>query len=266
MRDEHHGWRPPLRDEHAIVTRWSLDGRRRWSAPQPVAVDGQMLLKSFVPSAYDAARGLFFAGYEGKHHSLACIATSTDGGVNWTTLARPGDKPHRHHGGPDCWGKKASYLGRAADTYVLPMLSSDAEVPLPPSGGGDGDGLLSQRSAAAASAGRAKNHAAAASKAAKAIAAVEATSRGPSVIERVLYRQDFGTAGGWREIRGVQVVHLDTSYAEIAKPVSEADAQRRTAINRTAIKWYLDRLGKLERYRRQMYTRPRPFSQLSPRL
>jgi hypothetical protein len=64
-----------------------------------VSVDGVRLLKSFVPSSYDATRGLFYAGYEGRQHSLACLATSRDG-LNWSTLATPADAPYRwcdHH-------------------------------------------------------------------------------------------------------------------------------------------------------------------------
>ncbi|KAL3912903.1 MAG: hypothetical protein SGPRY_008174 [Prymnesium sp.] len=62
----------------------------------------------------------------------------------------------------------------------------------------------------------------------------------------VWYRRDFGTAGGWREIRGVQVAsvgpHLRTSGAVTPLEVEHVKS------------YYLDRLGKLERYRRQIYS------------
>jgi hypothetical protein len=62
----------------------------------------------------------------------------------------------------------------------------------------------------------------------------------------VWYRRDFGTAGGWREIRGVQIVELDSilsnDSATAAKPAGRVSS------------YYLDRLGKLERFRRQIYS------------
>ena len=65
--------------------------------------------------------------------------------------------------------------------------------------------------------------------------------------EYIWYRKDFGTAFGWREVRGMQVVELDKRFAEIHGSGSITDiAQRHT-------EWYLDRLGKLERFRRHTY-------------
>ena len=65
----------------------------------------------------------------------------------------------------------------------------------------------------------------------------------------VWYRRDFGTPGGWREIRGVQVVEFKENLFEmhmrptpIVKPLQRVGS------------YYLDRLGKLERYRRQIYS------------
>ena len=65
--------------------------------------------------------------------------------------------------------------------------------------------------------------------------------------EYIWYRKDFGTAFGWREVRGMQVVELDKRFADIP----HADSQTRIATRHT--EWYLDRLGKLERYRRHTY-------------
>lgn len=64
----------------------------------------------------------------------------------------------------------------------------------------------------------------------------------------VWYRQDFGTPGGWREIRGVQVVQLNTSLDHFSRPQSIVLPVRRVG------SYYFDRLGKLERYRRQIYS------------
>lgn len=63
----------------------------------------------------------------------------------------------------------------------------------------------------------------------------------------VWYRRDFGTPGGWREIRGVHIVSLGSELPEIA-----AGAGPRNQTVRSS--WYLDRLGKLERFRRQIYS------------
>lgn len=65
--------------------------------------------------------------------------------------------------------------------------------------------------------------------------------------EYVIYRHDFGTAYGWREIRGVQVVELSTRFAEIGASAAK------TEIEKVHARWYFDRLGKLERYRRHIY-------------
>ena len=65
--------------------------------------------------------------------------------------------------------------------------------------------------------------------------------------EYIWYRKDFGTSFGWREVRGVQVVELDQRFADIPySPTATGIATRHT-------EWYLDRLGKLERYRRHTY-------------
>jgi len=75
----------------------------------------------------------------------------------------------------------------------------------------------------------------------------------------VWYRRDFGTWGGWREIRGVQAVSLQPRISDCA--VSRQAAARLRRKRKLAAKtvpklelvssFYLDRLGKLERYRRQ---------------
>eukprot|EP00966_Prymnesium_polylepis_P109671 2537833-Prymnesium_polylepis.1 len=68
----------------------------------------------------------------------------------------------------------------------------------------------------------------------------------------VWYRQDFGTPGGWREIRGTQVVSLSrrlrgpgggTGRENVLPPTFKKESS-----------YYFDRLGKLEKYRRQIYS------------
>ena len=65
--------------------------------------------------------------------------------------------------------------------------------------------------------------------------------------EYIWYRKDFGTSFGWREVRGVQVVELDQRFAEIQHSTVK------TTIRTRHRAWYLDRLGKLERFRRHIY-------------
>ena len=65
--------------------------------------------------------------------------------------------------------------------------------------------------------------------------------------EMVLYRQDFGQEGGWREVRGIQVVELNARLSDI--PLHDVE----TGVRRRLASWYLDRLGKLEHYRRHVY-------------
>ena len=62
----------------------------------------------------------------------------------------------------------------------------------------------------------------------------------------VWYRKDFGTPGGWREIRGVQAAEVNTPFELMP------NATVRTRVRHVRAAWYLDELGKLERYRRQI--------------
>ena len=65
--------------------------------------------------------------------------------------------------------------------------------------------------------------------------------------ELVWFRTDFGTTGGWREIRGVRVAELNQRFVDIE------NGPQATEIKKLHASWYLDRLGKLEHYRRQSY-------------
>ena len=66
--------------------------------------------------------------------------------------------------------------------------------------------------------------------------------------ELVWYRRDFGTEGGWREIRGLHIVEMAAKLEQIA----ESNAGR-SQVKKVHASWYFDRLGKLERFRRQIY-------------
>lgn len=84
----------------------------------------------------------------------------------------------------------------------------------------------------------------------------------------VWYRQNFGTSYGWREIRGLQVAEIKLcktkgvwAHVNDAKGIKALPTVRLGMINSSLLVkkekllgWYLDRLGKLERYRRQLYS------------
>jgi len=72
-------------------------------------------------------------------------------------------------------------------------------------------------------------------------------SRAAASAGRVLYRKDFGTPAGWREVRGVQV-------AELPRPLGDVNGAAEPTGSRTLVSWYFDRLGKLEKLRRQVYS------------
>ena len=65
--------------------------------------------------------------------------------------------------------------------------------------------------------------------------------------ELVWYRGDFGGKDGWREIRGVRVAELNQRFVDIR------NGPQATEVKELHASWYLDRLGKLEQYRRQVY-------------
>ena len=84
----------------------------------------------------------------------------------------------------------------------------------------------------------------------------------------VWYRQNFGTSYGWREIRGLQVVEIKLcrskgiwQKATNPKVIAALPSVRLHELNSSLLVvrnrllgWYLDRLGKLERFRRQLYS------------
>ena len=131
-------------DEHAIVRRWSPDGHTNWSAPVAVSLAGKPKLRTFwvgasttdtwpsasmvVASPGTSAvpqRQPLLAGYEGIW-GVACLASSTDGGMTWRNLASPADRATHLAPGSEasiavCADRAPSFLQRAADAYVTPV-------------------------------------------------------------------------------------------------------------------------------------------------
>ena len=80
-------------DEHRVISRVSADGVHRWGEGETLTIDGSKLLKSFTPE-FDAARGIYLAGYETRHNSLACLAESTQlGREHAMSMCRGGMPP-----------------------------------------------------------------------------------------------------------------------------------------------------------------------------
>jgi len=176
------------RDDAIQAFAESEDGISGWTNPEQIRFplwkreeDRTIAIYNF--KFRNASRKIkFVAGYQGDA-GQSCIAGSVDG-IEWKPLAHPSDK-----GTYEC---SKSYLGRAGDTYIVPLYDSKRDR------------------------------------------------------ELVWYREDFGTKSGWREIRGVQVVEVNRTFEHMEK--------RGTGIRKKHAKWYLDRLGKLERFRRQIYS------------
>ena len=61
------------------------------------------------------------------------------------------------------------------------------------------------------------------------------------VTAQVSYRKDFGTATGWREIRGLQVVELSQRFSRLRNA-------SRAAIGRVHAAWWVDRIKPLSPY------------------
>ena len=269
-----------MQDEHQIVVSESADGLGRWTDETPISIEGSSIVKSFtasrvgsasnfkrmyrqnalaalrasmassIPEGFDAPEmdvadvgiaDMMISGYEGIG-GVACLATSVDGGVTWSTLASPeGDRFHfsgrnypvDNHGNiltgailvnstnhthmkgyraADCkpiphYSGAKSYLGRAADTYVVPVsLSPDAfrETRHQPTifhGELDAmnlrDGgmpMSTRRWLAFRNAKRLENRS----------------------NEFIIYRHDFAAGGGWREIRGAKIAGLRSEMADVA--------------------------------------------------
>jgi|EP00966_Prymnesium_polylepis_P230530 hypothetical protein len=116
--------------------RHSQNGVSDWSDGQYVTVEGDSRIGTFTmvntPSLDVMVHGQpsrlrFLGGYEGEGGE-ACLAESDDG-LSWSNLHSRGD-----HGDNDddgwterrCYGESSSFLGRAADAYVMPVVVSQA--------------------------------------------------------------------------------------------------------------------------------------------
>lgn len=111
-----------------------------WSRGTWVTVEGIRSLGTFTAVNYPSLpvdiggkreQRRFIGGYEG-YQGEACLAFSEDG-IRWSNLHSDGDHP----GGPSwddddddwththkCYGESDSFLRRAADAYVLPVVVS----------------------------------------------------------------------------------------------------------------------------------------------
>lgn len=108
-----------LRQPTAFVRR-SANGLDGWSDAVPVRLDGKEPRGTFaIAVGAGASAKRLVAGYEGKR-ARACLATSTDG-VDWATVAAPQGAASKGKRRSECWDGSTSFLGRAADTYVLPL-------------------------------------------------------------------------------------------------------------------------------------------------
>ena len=190
------GWE---RTMNAYSHRTSSDGVRDWSAPTAVQVEGNRFMGTFTAVAgpslskiqEQSAKLNHLVGYEGNR-GRACLAYAMNSDSDFTNLASNGDRWIGRRDGA-CYWNSASVLGRAGDTYIMPLVDTKRQR------------------------------------------------------EVVWYRRDFGTIGGWREIRGIQAVMTHHRMAD--RPSRNGVT---TIANRT--EWYLDRLGKVERFRRQAYS------------
>ena len=233
----------------------SSDGVTAWSRGELVSVDGFQqgptgsFTMTLLPSTTKSGP-VWLAGYEGAA-SKACLAVSRDGSTFFTLPTVPPDGTLRSRKLANetlpaqlrshSWNRRAPFsntlvnplsrscvdgtpsaLGRAADCNVQPVLN---------------------------------------------------TRTGQWY---VWFRKDYGTPGGWREIRGVQVVALNASLslsaaglqaprsvptsltaaisATSAASISDEMQAIHAPPDSVLASYYFDRLGKVERYRRQVYS------------
>ena len=257
-------------DNHAIVSRWSPDGRSNFTAPQTVELVGSphrgRKLKTFMVAqaaqarrtaadanlhppqgASDAHEGdghVLYAGYEGGR-SQACLATSADG-LHFRTIS-PRHNPRDNRA---CSDATRSLLGRAADAYVTPLAGRrdlvranhmrrtrrmHAHIPQAEAGVG--------RDLVCSPAVQRRMHMHAGRAWAGTIMSCTAHPSQPTVhvTAQVSYRKDFGTATGWREIRGLQVVELSQRFSRLRNA-------SRAAIGRVHAAWWVDRIKPLSPY------------------
>ncbi|KAL1526128.1 hypothetical protein AB1Y20_014856 [Prymnesium parvum] len=276
--------------EYAVSS--SPDGLDWWGPPTPLSVDGfsssASLTGSFTAGAAGGGgrrRRGFAAGYEGAN-SRVCLAHSADG-KRWRTVSTdvaPRVREARREARPahltTAYRKRMAELSggltlrkkhvlRACDDDIRRCVASGASSRASRvrheangSAGAATSGRISRCLLAAHANRTLSGRCAAAARldARGEMARVDCVDGSHSALGRagdctiqplylsggggqiVWFRRDYGTAGGWREIRGVQVHALE--------PPLDAHADGGARVH----SYYLDRLGKLERFRRQIYS------------
>ena len=259
----------------------SADGLSKWHRSRKITLDSfsHGVTGSFTASAQ---RGSFVAGYEGAN-SKACLAHSTDG-RHWTTVAtgglpilgsipaeqvRDAHDPHQLAPLPKATRERPKHLTKSKVKIHLRQapykFDCGADILRCLDGGATwGGGLVWTCIQEAFMNGSITRKCGEAIEPKMHPLLSDCVDGSRSALGRagdcnvqpvfdvrrqrqlVWYRQDFGTPGGWREIRGVQVVELNGT---LDKP-----SQSLLQPTRKLSSYYLDRLGKLERFRRQVYS------------
>ncbi|KAL1525917.1 hypothetical protein AB1Y20_020744 [Prymnesium parvum] len=227
-----------------------------WREGAPLTLDGG---GEGMTGTFTAAEGggRHLAGYEGAN-SKACLAASSDG-IAWATL------PTGASVGPTSPHATPPHLLRARFNLRADPTASRACAPpihaCASNGSKWGGGVMMDCLLRALRAGGVTHAACAAALRAYAAArAVDCADGSASRLGRaadayvqpmeaagrqlVWFRRDYGGPGGWREIRGVQVVEV---HGGVGGDLRKARLEGVGG-------YYLDRLGKLERFRRQIYT------------
>ena len=254
----------------------SLDGVQWGSADQsePLTFDGGAVGMTGTFTAVGQEGKLFLSGYEGAN-SKACLARSTDGRT-WKTI--PTGLPQK--GNPERLRKRRRRkdTGTAANTPLhltrskFNLRSNKVAVRACTigihfclrNGTGWGHGGMMVCLVRLLQEGKIENPDCVSTLTAWAeVRKIDCTDGSQSRLGRaadayvqplydgrrqlVWYRRDYGGPGGWREIRGVQVVEVNAS---INYGLGDLNRDPLTNVG----SYYLDRMGKLERFRRQIYT------------
>lgn len=210
----------PTLDEHAILMRKSPDGIRSWSVPEELdlraspKVPSTHVFRQFSVAVQPAADALNLGAHSPLLRNASALLIAGYEGRNAEACLAVSRDGVR-------W-RPLSARGKDGT-----RLYKDLVCPGPGAG---------QRGAEKSMFGRAAD-----------------SSVVPVVDEKlkrdmVWHRKDFGTPHGWREIRGVQLQTLNRRFADLPS-LRESNVSRRVLAS-----WYLDRQGKLERFRRQIYS------------
>ena len=221
----------------------SADGVGGWSRARRVKFgdreDIDHNIKSFIVTPSTHRRGAapgFVAGFQGDgpEKGEACLATSADG-LSWHTLGSHGDRVEGYDGFKLRLWSRLSPLVRCSRWWQrLPSW-------LP------GMGLIRWLASREQMQQRRIEHRVACGVSTRAPLGRAADTYVQALPpRRVLYRRDFGTRDGWREIRGLQVVDMPLGFDQL--PDSPEPSTPHVLAS-----WYFDALGKPEKLRRQLY-------------